>query len=371
MLANELIARSLRLINVPGQGATLAPSDQTAGFEALQEILDSSAVTKMFVPGIRTHFFPMSSGKSIYTYGVGPSVELRSDDFDEDPAPITIEDAFIRGASSITNNEQVDEYRFEATGDWVPSGTAQIVNNQAGLIGIGAITQALALTIGKTYTLRFTLEVTLQDVVLQIQENAVDVLNLTFTSSGQFTFDFPITDILPTITFTTADAGDDVSITFCSILEQGLDRLALPDGVGSDYYIDIIDQTRYNDRFSKGKSGRPYELLYSRSYPVSKIFFDNSSLSGDILVMDVLVNQVGITSLNSTLRIHPDAIQWLRYELANVVAGEYGKELKLSQLKILDDAWDSLAAGNLRMNTLKVDPALLNRPSYDINRGDP
>jgi len=74
--ANELIVRALRLINQPGRGAKLAAEDLTNAFEALQEILDSEAVTKQFVPGIRRHFFDCVSAKSIYTYGgAGPDLD--------------------------------------------------------------------------------------------------------------------------------------------------------------------------------------------------------------------------------------------------------------------------------------------------------
>ncbi len=50
-------------------------------------------------------------------------------------------------------------------------------------------------------------------------------------------------------------------------------------------------------------------------------------MTGDILVMDVLVNRVAVSDANSIIRLHPDAIKWLRYELADAMAGEYGKAL--------------------------------------------
>lgn len=371
MLASQLIARALRLINVPGRGASLAPEDQQAAFESLQEILDSAAVSKQFVPGIRRHFFAMQQGKAIYSYGASAQADLRSDNFDDDPAPIKIEDAYIREGSTITNNEQVDNYRFENTGTWVASGTAAISNNQATLAGIGAVTQSLLLVAGRTYTLKTTVDVNVGDAVLRVRENAVDILNVTLDSSGSYEYDFVFSTTLPTLDFTTADALDDVTVFNCSIIERGKQRLELPDSRGSDYGITIVDQIHYNRRFTKGTGGRPYEILYTRDYPLSEIRFDNSAVTGDILVMDVLVNRVSVSNANSIIRLHPDAIKWLRYELADALAGEYGKALTANQVRIKDDAWNKLAAGNRRINALGVDRALRDRATFDVNRGDP
>jgi hypothetical protein len=154
-----------------------------------------------------------------------------------------------------------------------------------------------------------------------------------------------------------------------SALIQGTDRLELSSG--SDYDVEVINQNRYNKRFSKGQGGRPYQLLYSRAYPDSEIRFDNAPSAGDVLVMDVLVNRVGVDRLDSDVRVHGDAIRWLRYQLAKDLAPEYGKELSQSQENTLSDAYNALVAGNLRTNTLQVDRAMRVRPAYDINRGDP
>ncbi|MCG8434513.1 MAG: hypothetical protein MJA83_10820, partial [Gammaproteobacteria bacterium] len=85
MLASELIARSLRLINVPGRGSTLNGTDKLQALEALQDLVNSKAVTRQFVPGVRRHFFNLQANKSIYSYG--PGQDLDTDDFD-DPSPI-------------------------------------------------------------------------------------------------------------------------------------------------------------------------------------------------------------------------------------------------------------------------------------------
>ena len=375
MLASELVSRSLRLINEPGRGAQLSPTDQAEAFEALQEILDSEAVSKAFVPGIRRHFFPMVSNQSIYTYGASPQADLRSDDFDDDPLPIKIEDAYIREGAQILNNELIDEYRFENVGNWVVDADpdAAITNNQYVVetpAGATSTTQVLNPTAGTTYTLRVNVEVTNGTVEIRLRDSATAFQTYVLDTVGQYEFDFVWpTTVAPDIEIATLLATDDIKVNTLSVLERGKQRLEAT--LGSDYGITIIDQDRYNRRFTKGTGGRPYEILFSRNFPIGEILFDNSAITGDILIMDVLVNRVSVNRLSDTVRMHPSATKWLRYALADSLAGEYGKSLSPDQVRIMSDAWTKLASGNRRWNNLGVDRALRERPTFDINRGDP
>ena len=369
--ANELIRRSLRHINVPGRGAALSSAAVSEAFEALQELLDSNAVTKQFVPGIRRHFFTLSASQSIYKYGPSAQADFRSDDFDDDPAPIRVEDAFIRSGTSISDNEEVDEYRFENAGNWVLTGAAQIANNELAIEGIGTATQSLGLADGTTYTVRVDATVNAGEVLVDVQANAVSVYSFSIDATGSYEFDVPFAGTVPTVVISTDEASDDVALTVCSIIERGKDRQALPDGQGSDYILRRWDQKGYNRDFSKGNSGRPYRYLYERNYPLPTIRLDQSGSAGDILVLDVLVNRVQVNSLNSTIRLHPDGLMWLGYALADHVSGDYGKALKPRQVMIMNDAWDNLSAGNRRTNKLRVDAGLMGRSTFDINRGDP
>ncbi len=390
MLANELISRGLRLINEPGRGATLDPDDQADALTALIEILDSESVSKHFVPGISRHFFPMISGQAIYSYGAGAGLNLRADDFGSlvngipDPCPVKIEDAYIREGSTIVDNEIVDEFRFEAVGSWVLDAdpTVEIINNQFKAEQPAAATsstQALtngptALVAGRNYVLRVDAEVFAGTLDIELRDSAVAFTTFTIDASGFFElrFTWPTT-VLPDLNLVTALTTDDVRLNSLSIIEDTKrDRLELPDSQGSDYSITIVDQTRYNRRFTKGTGGRPYEILFVRGpSEFGEIRFDNSAITGDILVMDVLVNRTKIRSLEDEIRLNPEAIKWIRYALADHLAPEYGKELTLRQVRIMDSAWDKLAASNRRINMLGVDRALRDRPTFDINRGDP
>ena len=380
MQASELITRALRLINQPGRGATLSAADQSNALEALQEILDSEAVSKQFVPGIRRHFFPMVQGKAIYSYGASPQMDLRSDNFDDDPPPIHIEGAYIRSGSSITDSEVVDEYRYENAASWILGGAgAAITNNQLVIEQvIDTASQAFnagngaALVDGTTYTIRINAEILNGTFEVQLRDGAIAFETYTIDASGRYEFDFVWpTTVAPDVVVATLLATDDMRINSLSIIERGKARLALPDARGSDYIITVIDQTHYNRRFTKGTGGRPYQILYSRNYGYGEIRFDNSAISGDILVLDVLVNRVQVNRPEDELRVNPEAIRWLRYALADNVAGEYGKSLNMRQLTNLREAWSRLASGNRRVNRLGVDRALRHRPTFDINRGDP
>jgi len=377
MLASELVVRALRLINVPGRGADLSPTDQFEAFESLQEILDSEAVSKAFVPGIRRHFFPMQQGKAIYSYGASAQADLRSDDFDDDPAPIKVEDAYIREGSTVTNNELVDEYRFENVGTWAVDADpdVNISNNQFVAEQPAAATSSTVVMgpiAGRTYTIRINADVINGTFEIRLRDSAVAFETYIIDAPGLFEFDFVWpTVVAPDIEIATLLTTDDIKINSLSVIERGKSRLELPDSRGSDYGITLIDQRRYNRRFTKGTGGRPYEILYSRNFPLAEIRFDNSAVTGDILVLDVLVNQVMVNRLEDEIKMHPSATKWLRYALADSVSGEYGKTLTPDQVRIMSDAWTKLSTGNRRWNSLGVDRALRERPTFDINRGDP
>ncbi len=390
MLASEFISRSLRLINEPGRGAVLGPDDQNDALQALTEILDSESVSKQFVPGISRHFFNMNQGKAIYSYGAGAGLDLRADDFGSlttgipDPCPNSVEDAYIREGSNIVNNETVDEFRFENVGTWLVDAdpAVRITNNQYIAEQPAAATSTLqpmisggsALVDGRTYILRVNAIVFAGTLEIQMRDNLVAFDSLTIDQSGFFELKFVWpTTVAPDLNLVTLLATDDVRLNSLSIIEEGKrDRLELPDSVGSDYSITLIDQTRYNRRFTKGTGGRPYELLFDRGpEAIAEVRFDNSAVTGDILVMDVLVNRTRVTSISDELRLNPEAIKWARYALADSLSGEYGKALSARQITIMESAWDKLASSNRRINMLGVDRALRDRPTFDINRGDP
>lgn len=373
MQASTLIARALRLINVPGRGATLGSTDLQAGFETLQELLDSESVSRIFNPGIRRHFFPTISAQHIYSYGPGIGNDFDTRDFD-DPVPSAIEDAYVRTGSQLRTNELVASDRFDSdNGDWTFTDPPwQIFNGAANASSATAVdtlasTVPITTEIGPVYRIRLDAEVLAGDFTLSIDGFAI-VVNAT----GEYEFTYTSTLTAPTPLVTPGAGGFSGSIFDLSIRRADRpDRTELV-GNGSDYDIRVIDQKTYNRRFSKGTGGRPYQILWSRNHPSAEIRFDNSpSGPSDILVMDVTVNRVGVSDVDDEIRMHADARKWLRYQLASEMAPEYGKVLTPAVMQTLLDANNRLFSGNFRRNTLRVDNALLNKRSFDINRGDP
>jgi len=370
MDAQTLITRALKLVNVPGRGAVLSPEELADGFDTLLELLDSESVSKQFTPGITKHFFDLTAGKAIYTYG--PAGDLDTNRF-EDAVPSSIEQGYVRVGATITDNETVADYDFSSSAGWTTlTGGWSIANGVATAAGSGACGQAITVTPGATYVLRLELTVEAGDVVLTVDESGpTTILSQTLTESGAYEYEIIPSEATLTLTLTTGSAGDDLQVDEFSVLPLGADRYALPDGIGTDYPIKLVDQTRYNRLQSKGQGGRPYRILFSRAYPLATLYCDRGALAGDILVLDVLVNRTRVSELTSTIHLHGSSLRYVRYKLADELSGEYGKSLSLRQLRLMREAYESMATGTRRRNRLRVDRGLMSRrASFHIDGGD-
>ncbi len=372
MLASQLITRALRLINEPGSGVDLSDYALNGGFDSLRELLQSKSVSRILQPGIRTHFFALTSGKSIFTYGVGPQADFRSDDFG-DPAPIEFEDAYVRTGVSIVNNEQVDEFRFENAGTWSTTGDVAIVNNTAEFSGVGILSQSIPITPGTTWTIRLKAVIDNLSLELKVFDGVSgEDFRVDIDESGVFEFDITVPAGGRVIQLEAIDASTQAAIDYLSIIERGKDRLELPtDGKQSDYPVDVMDQRQYNREHSKGTSGRPYRALYTRTRPLATLKFDHGNLVGDILVADVRVDLITPENLYDELNVHNDALRFLRYALAQDLAPEYGKKLTQQQLDTMDEARRDMGAGGRKSNKLRTSQMLGRRTNFNINRGDP
>lgn len=375
--ARDIIRKGLRLINVPGRGALLSQADAAAGLDTLQDIIRSNSVSESFVPGIHRHFFPLTPQRAIYRYG--PGVLLP--DFDSrlfgSAVPIRIEDAYIREGATIIDNRLVANGGFDGATGWTPSAPTWVIENGVARFVPGVAAAALTvasnpqLSLDTQYTL--TLEASMNAGVIQVEVTSTPgglvALQATISTSGAYSFPFFPEEagdhVVRVLTTTTADAG---TIDNVGLIRTGAETLELTRG--SDYTVEIVDQLVYNRRFTKGTGGRPYEILFSRNFPVGEIRFDNAGVAGDILVMDVLPS-LELPTLDTEVPLHPDAETWLKFRLAYEIAGEYGKALSPDQVSIMRDAYNSMTAGNDRMVHLRVDRAIAPRPTFDINRGDP
>ncbi len=402
--AQSLINQSLRLINVPGRGGRLSAAATAEALEALQLLLAAKASSSAFQPGIRRHFFALDPNKAIYTYG--PGGDFDTGDFN-DPVPIRVEDAYIRANATITDLNKITNGSFDGSqgaglttptnmDGWLPivdnPSTQWQNDNDFAVTGspptVGASNAPSAtifLTIGQSYTFSYDFvyalpkpSFTSSGRILAFVETSDSLSPGTIYESylpdatGSFSHEFvaPVSSpFLHLISFGTS--GDlFYRIDNIRLYETGQDRKTLSDG--SDYTVNIIDSLTYNRKFTKGVAGRPYELLFSRQFPLAEIRFDNSPAAGDILVMDVVVDpNDAVTTPGAELRVHKQSLRYLKYKLADEVAGDYGKQLSPRQLMSLNEARSDMAASNWRPKGLRADRALQRRPTFDINRGDP
>lgn len=376
--ARDVIERGLRLINVPGRGALLSAQDTAAALDTLKDLLAAEGVSHILNPGIRRHFFGLTAGVSDYRYGPG----ARAPNFDTllfgDNVPIRIESAYIRAGGRITDRERVTNGDFfEGSTGWTTTGPQWIVLNGQATIQPGGptsplstLTQDVAVAEGETVELKLRVVHRAGGVRAQVTTAIPGtLLDTTISSSG--TFRFLVTGDatgVASITLTNQDNTASADVDDVSVLPFGLDRFELSSG--SDYILTPIDQKTYNRRHTKAAGGRPCRFLWSRAFPLAEVRFDHTALAGDVLIMDVLVNSAMVDGLESEMRAHPDAIEFIKYALAYRMAGEYGKMLDPTQLSIMRSAYDRMAAANLRPNNLRVDPALQSPSNFDIDRGD-
>lgn len=365
MLVSTLIAQSLRVINVPGQGAALSPIIQQNTFEALQNLLDAKSSTRQIVPGINTHFFSFIGGVNEYSYG--PGGDFDTDAF-ESAVPIKIESAFLRDGGTIVNNQKVVNDKFNDLTGWTLGSGWNITNGAANCVAdTGVLSQTLVgLTSGITYDLKLDVSA----LSIGTFTLAIAALSEVIAAGGVYEFTFTATGTSHALTVT-PDLALTASIETLSVrpVNEPLTDFNRGGG-GTDYPLRVIDQNSFNRSNTKFNSGRGEELIFSPNYPLGRIRFDVAPSPGHFFFADVLTNIIGVKSINEELRLHPVSHRWLRYQLAQEMAPEHGKELKRAAKDNLADAEDDLAAANLRWNNLRIDKALRPRRRYDINRGD-
>jgi hypothetical protein len=363
MIVSSLITQALRLINVPGRGATLSPDALQEAFESLQLLLKSKSVSKQYVPGIKTHFFTLTPGQYEFTYG--PGGDLDTNDF-EHPAPIKVEYAFMRSGGSIVNNEKADNDLFSDSSAWTLGSGWNITNGFANCVSdVGVLSQSITgLTIGVVYDVKIG--------VTSLSEGTADLtigaLSENIGADGAFEFTFTATATTHLLSLTPA-ATFSASIDNLSVRQINTERTGF-EGTGTDWPLRAIDQKSYNRRYQKNSGGRPDTYIFSHNYPLNLLRFDTAPVGSEFIFLDVMVNDINAGALSDTIRMHDEALRWLRYQLAFEMAPEYGKQLKASAVVSLADARADLKAANLRWNNLRIDEALRPRRRYNINRGD-
>ena len=377
MIASELVRRSLKLINVPGIGQSLDNVELQDGFDALKEFIDSEAVSPFFVPGIRRHFFNLTSGKAVFSYGTGK--DLDTTPFG-DPHPVEIENAYIRLNGSIDSTpiltELLSNPSFTESGiGWRMTGTGTYNDSTPGQAEItlgDVLFQSIVVPNEKTYTLTVDVDTLAGGSgTLTIDALAAESFSQVISAAGTYTYTITtslITAASPLLTVRAFTSGGSVTATINSI---SLTETTTPHTLveaGTDLPVKVMkDRMSLTSTVIKTTSGIADRLYYSRQYNQGELQLDYQAQAGHMLVMEVTVNTVAITELSDTLKFNDEQIRYLRYALANDVAGEYGKALNKSQMDILKDARQSVHGVNKRTHQNR--PGIFNKSKrFDINR---
>lgn len=113
MLVSELIKSALRLINVPGKGATLSPGETQEAFEVLKHMVWDWGISSLSSQTVEKQFYPLIGGQ--YEYRIGFGVDGADLDVDRfiSPVPYAIVDAFIRKGGTVSAYGNVNQ-RFKS-----------------------------------------------------------------------------------------------------------------------------------------------------------------------------------------------------------------------------------------------------------------
>lgn len=366
----RLCTRALRLINEPGRGATLDSEDLNEAFDVLKDIVASEAVSKNFKPGVSQQFYNVNQSTGSYTYGPGGDFDTNLFD---GLVPTAVEDAFLRQGGAILNNQLIVNGNFgNGSNDWTLGAGWSVLNGVALFdesVGDGTLTPSAAITatIGTVYVLSFDAIIVTAGINVSADGGA---FTTNVNGSGSYSFEFTATVASQALTFSSVNSAlDKGQLDNISFIEKGKATVELTIDSGTDFSLRIQDQKTYNREAAKGSGGRPDRLFYSQNYPLGLVVFDRVPTIGEILVMDVTV-AFSLDNADTIIPVHDYMLKYLRYQIANDIAPEYGKALSKTQRTDLKTAKSLALAGGKRKNKLRFDGALLIPKRFNINQGD-
>ncbi len=118
------------------------------------------------------------------------------------------------------------------------------------------------------------------------------------------------------------------------------------DSANTDYHLDIMSRDEYNRVGNKADSGRPTKFYYHASAPLGTVYFDSTPSSAETIYLDMQKGLGNFTDPNTAITLPANYVVPLQYNLAIMLAPEYGmittEEVKgiaftsLSDLKVLN-----------------------------------
>jgi hypothetical protein len=148
------------------------------------------------------------------------------------------------------------------------------------------------------------------------------------------------------------------------------------DSAGTDHQLETIEVRTFSDLNRKTNSSRPARFYNRKGWPNNTILFESVPYASETLHMEViqpLSEFLSTASLTTQINLPPGYEQTLIYNLAPLLAGEYGKQItNLVAMKAIEGK-KKIKRNNYRKLVLKLDSALtVSRPAkgtYQINSG--
>ena len=136
------------------------------------------------------------------------------------------------------------------------------------------------------------------------------------------------------------------------------------DGSGTDYQLEQIVANTYANVSVKGVESRPSRFYLRQGWPLHKILFSTIPYADETLHLEVIqpLNEVLPTaSLTEVINMPPGYKQALIYNLAVVLADEWGKTPSSVVFGLAASNKKRIKRSNYRPLILSVDPAITNR----------
>ena len=347
----------MRLINVPGRGASLSDEDYEDALEALQDIYSTEVSAGRLIAAPYSVYFETDPAKPEYTFGPGGDFDTSRFNLG---ACVEIESAYFRQA---TYQAFVDE-SFDTAGAWV--------------LGTGWTIAGGKLRSDGTQTAQSL--ASLNGILTAYQVNKV-AYRIASLDAGYIQLQVggttgPLREETGTyyeeIETGTDDTDFDIiaSENFIGTIEYLHILGSLPEG--TDYVLHDISQRRYARVDVKGSGGRPDGYWFTRDFPLPRVRFEYHPIENDTFVAEIIAAIPFPSDLDQAFDIHGDARKFLRHQLAIDLAPEYSKTPSQTVVRNRDEAFDMLYALNSRIEPLRFDRAL--QPAdytLHIDRGDP
>ena len=136
----------------------------------------------------------------------------------------------------------------------------------------------------------------------------------------------------------------------------------------TDYPMNIISDSAYQDIAFKGTGSTPDHLNYTNAYPLATLNFYPSPPGGYSFTLTSEKELTQFTLTSETVSLPPGWEKALKYNLALELQSEYGEQPNPLILKIANDSRGAIARPILKARSMDANP-YSSTGNYNVNRG--